>query len=72
MMNCVWVVKQESREQYIETMEKLVRAGAEGIILGCTEIELLVHDGDSEVPLFPPQSFMPLLQWSMHLPKSSN
>ena len=50
---CLGVVKQESREQYIETMEKLVRAGAEGIILGCTEIELLVHDGDSEVPLFP-------------------
>jgi aspartate racemase len=47
------LVKQESREQYIQIMEKLVRQGAEGIILGCTEIELLVHDGDSQVPLFP-------------------
>ncbi|HET9912458.1 MAG TPA: aspartate/glutamate racemase family protein [Anaerolineales bacterium] len=49
---CLGIVKQESREQYMETMEKLVQAGAEGIILGCTEIELLVHDGDSQVPLF--------------------
>jgi aspartate racemase len=50
---CLGIVRQESREQYIQTMDKLVRAGAEGIILGCTEIELLVHDGDSQVPLFP-------------------
>jgi aspartate racemase len=34
-------------------MDKLVQAGAEGIILGCTEIELLVRDEDSCVPLFP-------------------
>jgi aspartate racemase len=50
---CLGVVKDESREHYIRIMEKLVQAGAEGIILGCTEIELLVHDGDSQVPLFP-------------------
>jgi aspartate racemase len=47
------VVRQESRKQYIQIMERLVQAGAEGIILGCTEIELLVHDGDTQVPLFP-------------------
>jgi len=50
---CLGIVKQESREKYIDIMGKLVQAGAEGIILGCTEIELLVHDGDSQVPLFP-------------------
>jgi aspartate racemase len=50
---CLGVVKQESRGQYMETMEKLIRAGAEGIILGCTEIEVLVHAEDSQVPLFP-------------------
>jgi aspartate racemase len=33
-------------------MEHLVKAGAEGIILGCTEIGLLVNDQDSQVPLF--------------------
>jgi aspartate racemase len=47
------VVRQDSREAYIRIMDRLVRAGAEGIILGCTEIELLVQDGDSRVPLFP-------------------
>ncbi len=50
---CLGTVKQESREQYIGIMEKLVQEGAEGIILGCTEIELLVHEGDGQFPLFP-------------------
>jgi aspartate racemase len=50
---CQGIVKRESREEYLTIMEKLVQAGAEGIILGCTEIELLVHEGDSPVPLFP-------------------
>jgi aspartate racemase len=34
-------------------MAKMVQAGAEGIILGCTEIALLVREGDSLVPVFP-------------------
>jgi len=46
-------VYEESRQEYIRIMENLVAAGAEGIILGCTEIELLVKPGDSQVPLFP-------------------
>jgi aspartate racemase len=50
---CQGIVKQASREKYLTIMQELVQAGAEGIILGCTEIELLVHDGDSPVPLFP-------------------
>jgi len=50
---CLGIVKPESREQTITIMERLVQAGAEGIILGCTEIELLVHEGDGRVPLFP-------------------
>jgi aspartate racemase len=50
---CLGTVKQESREQYLRIMEQLVQAGAEGIILGCTEIELLVHEGDGRAPLFP-------------------
>lgn len=45
-------IRPESREQYVRIMEQLVRAGAEGIILGCTEIGLLIHDDDSRVPLF--------------------
>ena len=34
-------------------MASLTAAGAQGIILGCTEIELLVTQSDSEVPVFP-------------------
>jgi aspartate racemase len=50
---CLGIVKPESRERYLQIMDKLVHAGAEGIILGCTEIELLVRETDSPVPLFP-------------------
>lgn len=42
-----------SREEYIRIMNALLANGAEGIILGCTEIELLIKDGDSLAPLFP-------------------
>lgn len=45
-------IEQKSKEQYIAIMEQMVRQGAEGIILGCTEIGLLVHQEDSQVPLF--------------------
>ena len=41
-----------SRQRYIAIMERLIGQGAEGIILGCTEIGLLVKDGDVPVPLF--------------------
>ncbi len=41
-----------SRDRYLEIMERLVQNGAEGIILGCTEIGLLVGERDSRVPLF--------------------
>ncbi len=42
----------ESKRQYLEIIQQLVNAGAEGIILGCTEIGLLVQDGDCQSPLF--------------------
>ncbi len=41
-----------SRAAYAQVIAGLVARGAEGIILGCTEIGLLVHDEDSSVPLF--------------------
>jgi aspartate racemase len=44
--------KSESREAYKRIIGKLIAAGARGIILGCTEIGLLVKDEDSHVPLF--------------------
>ncbi len=45
-------IEQESRNEYIRIMENLVERGAEGIILGCTEISLLVDENDSSVPVF--------------------
>ncbi|MFD9691260.1 aspartate/glutamate racemase family protein [Kitasatospora sp. NPDC059146] len=50
---CLGLVHEESRAAYRRVIADLVAAGAEGIILGCTEIELLVHPEDSPVPLFP-------------------
>ncbi|NND84048.1 MAG: amino acid racemase [Acidimicrobiia bacterium] len=46
-------VRSDSRERYLEVIGGLVSAGAEGIIAGCTEVELLVHTDDLEVPYFP-------------------
>lgn len=49
---CRGVVRDESREFYRAAMARLVDQGAEGIIAGCTEIELLVSQADAAVPLF--------------------
>lgn len=46
------VVREESRAGYRDVMARLVHAGAEGVVLGCTEIGLLVGAADAGVPLF--------------------
>lgn len=46
-------IREESRVAFREIIQRLVDAGAEGIVLGCTEIELLVSLEDSPVPVFP-------------------
>ncbi|MFC9791769.1 aspartate/glutamate racemase family protein [Streptomyces sp. NPDC127584] len=53
---CRGVVREESRAAYQEVIEALVADGAEGVILGCTEIELLITPEDSPVPTFPTAS----------------
>jgi aspartate racemase len=45
-------IVRSSRDQYRDIIAGLVEAGAQAIILGCTEIGLLVHEEDSPVPLF--------------------
>ena len=50
---CLGIVRDASRQVYREVIERLVTAGAQGIILGCTEIELLITAADSPVPVFP-------------------
>ncbi|MFT4296961.1 MAG: aspartate/glutamate racemase family protein [Micropruina sp.] len=47
------IVTEESRQVYRDVIGRLVDAGAEGIVLGCTEIELLIGQPDSPVPVFP-------------------
>ncbi|CAH0346637.1 aspartate/glutamate racemase family protein [Bacillus sp. CECT 9360] len=49
---CLGKVDQKSRDYYKNVMERLIHNGAEGIILGCTEIGLLIKPEDSRVPLF--------------------
>ena len=46
------IIKNDSREEYNNIMKNLVEQGAQGIILGCTEIGLLVRQEDASVPLF--------------------
>ena len=49
---CLGVVLDQSRAAYREVIARLVERGAEGVILGCTEIGMLVSPPDSPVPLF--------------------
>ncbi|PTM04927.1 MAG: aspartate racemase [Bacteroidetes bacterium] len=42
----------KSKEDYIKVIRSLIERGAEGIILGCTEIPLLIHQDDVSVPVF--------------------
>jgi aspartate racemase len=47
------IVSDRSRAQYVEIIHSLQARGAQGVVLGCTEIELLINDADSPIPTFP-------------------
>lgn len=49
---CLGRIEDSSRAAYKGVIERLVAAGAQGIILGCTEIGLLIGPDDAPVPLF--------------------
>jgi amino-acid racemase len=49
---CRGIVKQDSRQAYRRVIADLVERGAEGILLGCTEIDLLIGPDDAPVPVF--------------------
>jgi aspartate racemase len=49
---CCGKIHQRSKEKFMAIMNHLVQRGAQGIILGCTEIPLLVQQQDCQVPLF--------------------
>jgi aspartate racemase len=46
------VLKDSSKANYLTIMERLVKQGAQGIILGCTEIPLLIKQSDTKIPVF--------------------
>lgn len=46
------VVKKKSREAYVKIINDLAAKGAQGVILGCTEIGMLIKPGDAAVPTF--------------------
>lgn len=46
------VIDPVTKSKYISIINKLIQQGAEGIILGCTEIPLLINENDAPVPLF--------------------
>lgn len=49
---CQGIIKKESKEEYLRIVNKLQLQGAKGVILGCTEIGLLIQQNDTAVPLF--------------------
>ena len=49
---CLGIITDPSKQSLLAIINKLVDKGAQGIILGCTEIGLLVQQPDTHVPLF--------------------
>ena len=49
---CLGIINSNSKKKFLEIVDKLRNKGAEGIILGCTEIGLLIKNADTDVPLF--------------------
>jgi len=49
---CLGVVSEESKAGFLKIIDKMVALGAQGIILGCTEIGMLIQQKDTAVPLF--------------------
>lgn len=49
---CLGELRPESRNEFLRIIGKLSAEGAEGIVLGCTEIPLLVRPGDTDIPIF--------------------
>jgi aspartate racemase len=49
---CLGKIRESSKFEYLHTINNLVKRGAQGIILGCTEIPLLLKQEDVAVPIF--------------------
>ncbi|KFL25806.1 racemase [Devosia sp. 17-2-E-8] len=49
---CLGIVREESRTLYVNAIDRLAHRGAQAVILGCTEIDMLIDDGNSPLPVF--------------------
>lgn len=49
---CMGIISDESRKEFLRMIDELTGKGAQGVILGCTEIGLLVKQSDTKAPLF--------------------
>ena len=49
---CLGIINKKSKEIYINIIDNLCKKGAQGVILGCTEIGLLVDNNDLNIPVF--------------------
>jgi aspartate racemase len=49
---CMGIISKQSKQEYIRIIAKLAEQGAQGVILGCTEIGLLIQQDDTSLPVF--------------------
>ncbi|WNQ12244.1 aspartate/glutamate racemase family protein [Paenibacillus aurantius] len=49
---CLGIASELSKKKYLDVMERLASQGAQGVILGCTEIGLLIQQEDTSLPVF--------------------
>lgn len=49
---CLGIINKQSKEEFIRIIHELKEKGAQGVILGCTEIGLLIQQQDSDIPVF--------------------
>lgn len=49
---CLGIISETSKKQYLDIIDQLKKQGAQGVILGCTEIGLLIQQKDTDIPVF--------------------
>lgn len=49
---CLGIISEESKKKFVNIIKQLEKADAQGVILGCTEIGLLIQQKDVEIPVF--------------------
>ncbi|GIO32868.1 aspartate racemase [Paenibacillus albilobatus] len=49
---CLGIINEDSKKRYLDIIDSLIRKGAEAVILGCTEITLLISQEDCNIPIY--------------------